>query len=146
MVDVFSSQKRSAIMARIRGQGNKRTELALLSILRRNKITGWRRHQPLFGKPDFVFHQQHLVLFVDGCFWHCCPKHSTRPVSNRAFWIQKLERNRVRDQLVNQTLRKAGWKVIRIWQHDLTRKNEAQIANRINKHLAPGGRNEGRKR
>ncbi|WP_096361786.1 very short patch repair endonuclease [Sulfuricaulis limicola] len=136
MADVFSSQKRSAIMARIRGRENKRTELALVGILRRNKITGWRRHQPLFGRPDFVFHQQRLVLFVDGCFWHCCPKHATQPGSNRAFWMRKLQRNRARDRLVNQTLRKAGWKVVRIWQHDLTRKNEVRVVTRISKRLA----------
>jgi DNA mismatch endonuclease (patch repair protein) len=139
MTDIFSSQKRSAIMARIRGRGNKLTELTLLSILRRHKITGWRRHQPLFGKPDFIFPQQRLALFVDGCFWHCCPKHSTQPVSNRAFWKRKLARNRSRDQLVNQTLRKTGWKVIRVWQHDLTRKNGAKTAARISKHLALTG-------
>ena len=130
-------------MARVHSRGNKRTELALLSILRHHKITGWRRHQPLFGKPDFAFQQQRLALFVDGCFWHCCPKHSTRPASNRAFWMQKLARNRARDVLVNQTLRKDGWKVIRIWQHDLTQKNEAQIAARVRKYLAAAGHKEG---
>lgn len=138
MADVFSSQKRSAIMARIRGSGNARTELALLSILRHYKITGWRRRLPLFGKPDFVFPQQRLALFVDGCFWHNCPKHSTLPATNCEFWMQKFARNSARDQLVNQTLRKAGWKVIRIWQHELTRKNESQIAARIIKYLAAG--------
>jgi DNA mismatch endonuclease (patch repair protein) len=139
MVDVFSAHKRSAIMSRIRSRGNKLTELALLGILRRHKITGWRRNQPVFGKPDFIFPQRRIAVFVDGCFWHCCPKHSTLPASNRTFWMRKLARNQVRDQLVNQTLRNAGWKVIRIWQHDLTQKSEAKTAARINKNLALAG-------
>ena len=133
-------------MARVRGRGNERTELALLSVLRRHRITGWRRYQSVFGKPDFVFSRQRLAMFVDGCFWHCCPKHATQPASNRAFWMQKLARNRARDRLVNKTLSKAGWKVFRIWQHDLTRKNELQLAARIRKHLGAAGHAEGTKR
>lgn len=144
MADIFSSQKRTAIMARIRGTGNARTELALLNIFRHYKITGWRRRLPLFGKPDFVFRKQRLVLFVDGCFWHNCPKHATLPGSNSEFWIEKFARNRARDQVVNQTLRKAGWKVIRVWQHELTRKNEPRVVARIKKYLAAGDKKKGR--
>ncbi|MGA3268255.1 MAG: very short patch repair endonuclease [Verrucomicrobiota bacterium] len=103
-------------MSRIRGRGNRETELALAELLRRNKITGWRRHQPVFGKPDFIFPKFRLALFVDGCFWHCCPKHATKPRNNRAFWRHKLSSNRKRDQLVTRTLRKTGWRVIRIWE------------------------------
>ncbi|MEK6375341.1 MAG: very short patch repair endonuclease [Acidobacteriota bacterium] len=136
VADVFSSQKRSAIMSRVRSRGNTRTELALLSIFRRQGIVGWRRKQAIFGNPDFVFRRQRLAVFVDGCFWHCCPKHETRPASNRTFWRRKLKRNRARDRLVNRTLRNAGWKVCRIWQHDLTRRNEEHLARRIRKHLA----------
>jgi DNA mismatch endonuclease (patch repair protein) len=146
MADVFSRRKRSAIMARVRSCGNERTEVALLRVLRRQRITGWRRHRPVFGKPDFVFPKQRLAIFVDGCFWHSCPKHSTQPVSNRSFWMRKLVRNSARDRLVNRALRKAGWKVIRIWQHDLTRKNEVKIAARISRQFASGRRDEGRNR
>jgi DNA mismatch endonuclease (patch repair protein) len=56
---------------------------------------------------------------VDGCFWHCCPIHGELPATNRTFWKRKLERNRKRDLLVNKTLRQRGWKVLRLWQHDL---------------------------
>ena len=135
MADVFSARKRSEIMARVRGRGNERTELALLNILRRQNISGWRRHQTVFGKPDFVFREHRLAVFVDGCFWHCCPRHATKPASNRRFWRQKLARNKARDRLVNFTLRKAGWTVLRVWQHELTRKNESRVAVRIRKYL-----------
>lgn len=122
MPDVFTKAKRSEVMSLIRGRGNKDTELALAKLFRRNKITGWRRNQKVFGKPDFVFPKLKLAMFVDGCFWHGCPKHATKPKQNRAFWQRKLSRNKQRDQIVNRALRKAGWRVARIWECDLARR------------------------
>jgi len=135
MPDVFTKAKRSEVMSRIRGRGNKDTELALARLLRRHRIKGWRRHQAVFGKPDFVFKQARLAVFVDGCFWHGCPKHATKPKHNRAFWRRKLAANQQRDQIVNGTLRKAGWRVIRIWEHDFVKKNEARLRRRIQRAL-----------
>jgi DNA mismatch endonuclease (patch repair protein) len=131
VTDVFSKLKRSEVMSRIRSRGNKDTELALAKLLRRHGITGWRRNQPVFGKPDFVFRQVRLALFVDGCFWHGCPKHGTQPVGNRSFWKKKFARNQTRDRLVTQTLRKLGWRVLRIWEHEIASKNEARLFRRI---------------
>lgn len=119
MPDVFTKTKRSEVMSRIRGRGNKATEIALARLLRQNKITGWRRHLPIFGKPDFTFPRHRLVIFVDGCFWHGCRKHSNMPGSNQSYWKKKLARNSLRDRLVTRTLRKQGWYVLRIWEHDL---------------------------
>jgi len=119
MADVFSRTKRSDIMSRIRGRENKATELALATLLRRGAVKGWRRHLPVEGTPDFAFPQDHVAIFVDGCFWHRCPKHSTLPTTNRAFWRHKLDANRTRDQKVNRQLRKHGWRVLRIWEHEL---------------------------
>src|ERR1035437_8479173 len=104
MSDVFTKAKRSEVMSGIRGRGNKATELALAKLFRRNKITGWRRNQKVFGKPDFIFPKLKLAVFVDGCFWHGCPKHETKPKNNRAFWQRKLSANKKRDLLVNITL------------------------------------------
>jgi len=123
MADVFTKAKRSEVMSRIRGSGNKGTELALAKLFRRYRVTGWRRNQTLFGKPDFTFCRQRAVVFVDGCFWHGCPKHCTMPVSNRAFWGGKLTANKERDLLVTKTLRRQGWRVIRIWEHELAGKD-----------------------
>lgn len=120
MADVFTKAKRSEVMSRIRGSGNKGTELALAKLFRKHGVTGWRRNQPLFGKPDFTFRRQRVVVFVDGCFWHGCPIHFNMPVNNQAFWERKLEANKERDRLVTQTLRKKGWRVIRVWEHDLS--------------------------
>jgi DNA mismatch endonuclease (patch repair protein) len=121
MADVFSKKKRSQVMAAIHSSGNRGTEIKLVSIFRANKISGWRRNQKLIGKPDFVFRRERLALFVDGCFWHCCPKHGRKPGSNSNFWLAKFERNKSRDKKVSLELKKFGWRVLRLWEHELAK-------------------------
>jgi DNA mismatch endonuclease (patch repair protein) len=135
MSDVFTSQKRSEVMSRIRGTGNKATELKLAAMFRAYGFKGWRRHQPLFGKPDFVFSKCKVVVFVDGCFWHGCPKHGAKPRTNSEFWMRKLLANRTRDTIVTRTLRKQGWRVLRIWEHNLTKKREHVLVRRLRRIL-----------
>jgi DNA mismatch endonuclease (patch repair protein) len=120
MADVFTRKKRSEVMARIRSRNNRDTELLFASILRANSIWGWRRHARIMGRPDFVFRQQRIAVFVDGCFWHCCPKCGNMPATNYEFWRAKLGKNKVRDKLVTTTLRAEGWKVLRVWEHELS--------------------------
>lgn len=115
-MDTFNRQKRSWIMAQVKCGGNRTTEVRLISVLRENGISGWRRRYPLHGRPDFVFSKARVAVFVDGCFWH---GHSTKchmPQSNRAYWERKIARNVARDRLVTRTLREKGWKVVRIWE------------------------------
>jgi DNA mismatch endonuclease (patch repair protein) len=165
MPDVFSKAKRSEVMSRIRSRGNKDTEVALAKLFRRHKITGWRRqlklrvtsgkrrvtrkarvsglspvtrHLSLSVRPDFIFQKIRLALFVDGCFWHGCPKHGTQPKGNRAFWKNKFARNRARDFLVTRALRRANWRVLRVWEHELVRKDEIRLLRRIRRALAGG--------
>ena len=135
MADVFTKAKRSDVMSRIRSKGNAKTELRLLAILRLGGITGWRRHVNLPGKPDFVFRQSRLAVFVDGCFWHGCPRCYRRPSSKRQYWDAKVSRNRARDRAVTRELRKAGWRVIRVWEHGLRDPIRClrRITNRQNK-------------
>lgn len=135
MVDVFSVTKRSEVMSRIRGRGNEATELALVAFLRRHGIVGWRRQVQLFGSPDFVFKKHRVAVFVDGCFWHGCPKHATQPKSNQAFWAAKLARNKARDCLVTHTLRQRGWRVLRVWQHELSLNNDLRLFRRFRKAI-----------
>ena len=118
-------------MSRIRGSGNKATELKLVVIFRIHGVTGWRRQAAVFGKPDFVFPKLRVAVFVDGCFWHGCPIHATQPKQNAAFWFTKIERNKARDRLVTRTLRAQGWRVMRIWEHELKRKNEKRLLARF---------------
>jgi DNA mismatch endonuclease (patch repair protein) len=131
MTDIFTQAKRSAVMSRIRGTGNKATELRLMQIFRANGITDWRRGSKLPGKPDFVFPKLKTAVFVDGCFWHGCPRHATQPKTNAAFWREKIARNRARDRQVNRLLRAKGWKVVRVWEHALKRKDEAKLIRRL---------------
>jgi DNA mismatch endonuclease (patch repair protein) len=121
-------------MARVKGRENRATELRLIQIFRDFKIRGWRRRAALFGSPDFVFPKSKLAVFVDGCFWHGCSKHGAVPATNREFWINKLTRNKERDRLVGRELRKTGWTVLRIWQHDL--KKPKLVASRVSRSLA----------
>jgi DNA mismatch endonuclease (patch repair protein) len=130
-VDVFTKAKRSQVMSRIRGYGNKDTELALIRVFRAHRMTGWRRHQQVFGKPDFVFPKLRLAVFVDGCFWHGCPKHGKKPSTNSQFWEEKLETNKKRDRRVNRVLRNDGWRVIRVWEHELASSKQPRLAARI---------------
>jgi G:T-mismatch repair DNA endonuclease (very short patch repair protein) len=72
-----------------------------------------------------------VALFVDGCFWHGCPKHATMPANNRTFWRAKFTRNAQRDRDVTRALRKAGWRVMRVWECALARRRESATARRI---------------
>jgi DNA mismatch endonuclease (patch repair protein) len=192
--DIFTKAKRSAVMAAIRGSGNKDTELRMMALLRAHGIKGWRRqirmriadtgnrkaeggnrnraerdslpnaarrgaaaaaskgkarcaaagslrspHSAFRISPvsvDFVFRRERVALFVDGCYWHACPKHGTMPAGNRAFWKAKLARNTERDRTVTRALRKAGWTVLRIWEHDLAPKHWPRVARRVARALA----------
>lgn len=161
MPDVFTRRKRSAVMARIRSRGNRDTELALAALLRRHHLTGWRRHVEIRRpksevrsfrvRPDFVFPQERVAVFVDGCFWHGCPRHSpparwlrkssmpeaSRPAGGRPartgkrFWREKLAANRARDRAVNRALRAAGWRVVRIWEHELRAPDPSRLVGRL---------------
>lgn len=132
MADRVPPHKRSQIMAKIRSEGNRSTELALASLFRRAGIKGWRRHVPLPGKPDFAFPRLRVAVFVDGCFWHGHKHRCRLPSANRAYWSRKIERNRARDQAVNKVLRDMGWRVIRIWEHLVPR---PRTVMRIKRHL-----------
>jgi DNA mismatch endonuclease (patch repair protein) len=105
VADIFTKRKRSAVMSAIRSRGNAATELRLITVFRAHGITGCRRgatlRWPAEGaklkafrvKPDFVFRARQLAVFVDGCFWHGCPLHATRPKTNAAFWCNKIAAN-----------------------------------------------------
>lgn len=97
-------------------------ELALRRLLH---ARGWRyrvNHRVNVGessvRPDVVFTRRRVAVFVDGCFWHGCPQHMSWPKSNEDFWRQKIERNMRRDQEQDRLLKSAGWRVVRIWEHE----------------------------
>jgi DNA mismatch endonuclease (patch repair protein) len=74
-----------------------------------------------------VFARAEVAVFVDGCFWHGCPKHQTIPKANPDYWIPKLKRNKARDREVDDVLRASGWTVVRIWEHDDVQRSTERI-------------------
>jgi DNA mismatch endonuclease, patch repair protein len=124
-----TTPQRSRIMSAIRSKGNKTTEVRLIKIMRGHNITGWRRNWPLPGKPDFVFPKYRLAVFVDGCFWHGCPRCYIEPRKNTNFWREKINRNKSRDRNSSRMLKIKGWHPMRIWEHALV--NDIAVANRL---------------
>lgn len=145
MPDVFSKAKRSEVMSRIRSHGNKDTEQRLANVFGAHGITGWRRQVqlsiPLEGinrgrvRPDFVFRAERLAIFVDGCFWHGCPEHFRLPQTRQKFWDAKITRNQARDAAVTKALRRKGWRVLRLWEHELAEKREKRLLARLRRLL-----------
>lgn len=133
MTDNVTKQKRSEIMASVKSEGNRSTEITFVRILRNNHITGWRCQPRLFGKPDFVFRRERVAVFIDGCFWHGCPLCYRRPKSSRKYWDAKVHANMARDKRVTNTLRRHGWSVLRIWEHEL--KQPEKVIPRIEAKL-----------
>jgi len=116
------SVTRSKTMGAIRGKHNRTTERALRMALVRSRLTGWSLHANLPGKPDFYFHRQKLAVFVDGCFWHGCPRCGHVPKTRAAFWSAKFTRNRGRARQVSRQLGASGIHVLRFWEHELKSK------------------------
>ena len=115
-----SSEAISRIM-----RGNRKTNTKPELTLRRELFSRGLRYRKNLAlrtrigivRPDIVFPRERVAVFVDGCFWHSCPLHGSRPAKNRAYWDTKLARNRARDELVSETLSEEGWLVVRIWEH-----------------------------
>jgi len=143
MADNMSKEQRSFTMSRIRSNNNNSTELKLLDILLQHNISGWERDSNIIGKPDFVFFEKQIAIFIDGCFWHGCPKCFNMPKSNEEYWSVKITQNKKRARFVNSELKRNGWKVIRIWEHSF--KRPSFILKKIIKALEGGGAKMNRK-
>ncbi|MEI6632826.1 MAG: very short patch repair endonuclease [Chlamydiota bacterium] len=140
-MDKYTVSVRSRIMAAVKPRGNKSTELQMVGLLRRHGFVGWRRHYPVLGTPDFCWPSKKTAMFVDGCFWHGCPRFDRKPRSNIAFWKAKIERNRQHDRRITSTLKRLGWTVLRIWECQV---NSARTLSRL-KSTIPTGRHRSRR-
>lgn len=132
-------------------RGNRRTdtrpELRLRSGLHRRGLR-FRKDYPIRPdsgrpvRPDVVFPRARIAVFVDGCFWHSCPEHGHAPMANSAYWGPKLQRNVARDKETNRRLEKAGWRVVRVWEHedttDAADRVEALIRGEPSPQATPG--------
>jgi DNA mismatch endonuclease (patch repair protein) len=128
-------------MRAIRSKENITTEIAMIKVFRRNKITGWRRNYRLLGKPDFIFPKSNLAVFVDGCFWHGHACLKPRDSLKKGFWKEKIERNQKRDRLINKAWKDKGWKVVRVWECEIEKRNYNKKLNLIKSLLEEKAQN-----
>jgi DNA mismatch endonuclease (patch repair protein) len=115
-----SSEKMRSRMSRQR-QRDTGPEVALRSELHRRGFRYFVDREPVLGlrrRADLIFPRHRIAVFVDGCYWHGCPTHGTIPKTNAEWWKAKLSTNRKRDRDTDRRMQEAGWKVIRIWEHE----------------------------
>lgn len=125
MTDKFSLEVRSNIMSKIKGKDTKpeiRLRKALHALGYRYSLK--KRFKELNFRPDIVMVSRKTVIFLDGCFWHKCPKCFKAPKSRKEYWGPKIARNVERDRMQTEFLKKNGWKVIRIWEHEVNKDME----------------------
>lgn len=139
MPDVFSAEKRSWIMSRVRNADTE-PELVLRRALWQSGVRGWRiRPRSVLGAPDVVFPRLRLAVFVDGGFWHGHPRRF-RFGRSGAFWDMKIAGNIARDRRTRSKLRRQGWSVIRLWDFDVRRSPERAAGRVQSKILTLGTR------
>jgi DNA mismatch endonuclease, patch repair protein len=136
-MDTLTKHERSALMSKVRSTGNRSTEKRLRLALVRSGIRGWRMHpRSIPGQPDFWFPSGRVAVFVDGCFWHGCPRCLRLPKGNRAYWRSKIDGNRKRARRVARLLRAKGIRVLRVWEHRLrTDVGRTQVVDQISKRF-----------
>lgn len=117
MADNLTKQQRSYNMSMIHSK-NTKPELVARPLMRK---LGFSYQPCMYGKPDFASSKEKTVVFIDGCFWHKCPRHFKLPKSNTAYWRKKIDRNVLRDRQVNTYYKKKGWKVARVWEHEIAK-------------------------
>ncbi len=144
MTDNLSPADRRKTMQAVKGKGT-RLEKRLWAALAQMGLRGWNKNvKEVVGKPDVVFPDQHVIIFIDGCFWHGCPVCRRKlPVTNREYWERKINRNISLAKTHNRKLRRGGWIVIRIWEHEMA--DISKVRSRILKALMALGLNPGKR-
>ena len=129
MTGFVTDPQRSARMSRQRSKDTG-PEMALRRALFARGLRYYVHRRPL---PDFrrtadvVFPRQRIAVFLDGCFWHGCPQHGNTPQPNSWYWPEKIARNQARDAGTNNALQAAGWRVVRVWEHE----DPTDVADRV---------------
>ncbi|PIP24242.1 MAG: very short patch repair endonuclease [Candidatus Nealsonbacteria bacterium CG02_land_8_20_14_3_00_37_10] len=132
MADTVSKRKRSEIMRAVKSKDTK-IEIAFRKAIWRKGFRYSKNSSRYFGKPDIVLKKYKAAIFLDSCFWHGCKKHCRIPTARKKYWTKKIERNKQRDKKVDRYYKKIGWKVVRIWEHNM--KNINVVISKIVKTL-----------
>lgn len=127
--DILTRQKRSILMSRIRSSGSKMETMFVANLRSRCKHRFKVNDHTVFGKPDIVFHNSKVCVFLDSDFWHGWQYSRWKHLLKTDFWRTKIQRNRERDRKVTRKLRHHGWKVLRIWEHNLREGFENEIVS-----------------
>jgi DNA mismatch endonuclease (patch repair protein) len=143
MADNLKPEDRRKTMQAVKGKATT-PERRLFAMLAGMGLKGWRKHAgDIIGKPDVVFNNEHVAIFVDGCFWHGCPhcQRKLKPETNRQYWERKINRNIELAKSNNQKLLENQWVVIRIWEHELkTPSDRERIRDEIRQVLNSGNK------
>ena len=130
MTDIFTPEKRSWVMSRIRSK-NTGIERRMCSLFRKNGLH-YRRYPKVFGNPDFIV-EKSVLVFCDGDFWHGYKYDSNKKMAKK-FWREKIEGNMRRDKRTNRMLRSNGYSVLRLWEHNINR-NPDKCIRKVRKSL-----------
>ncbi len=133
MTDVLTKKQRSYCMSQIRAKDTQ-PEIIFRKAISGSGIRGYRLNYRLIGKPDIVFPKKKIAIFIDGCFWHKCPKCFPELSTRKKYWVKKIQSNMDRDKRINKELRRMGWRIIRVWEHE-TKNNLSNCFLKIKKVL-----------
>ena len=134
MADIFTKEKRSEVMSKIRPEGTK-PELLVFSYLRKNKIHFQKHYKRAAGSPDIAVPSKKLAVFIDGDFWHGYQFSRWKHKLPQVYWQDKIETNIKRDKKTFAKLRRDGWKVMRVWEHNLTKRRRDLTLVRVKDFL-----------
>jgi len=135
VTDVFSKEKRSWIMSRIRSK-NTKIDLKMKQVLSKSGYK-FEMYPKMFGSPDFAIRSKKIIIFCDGDFWHGYKYHEKKKPAKK-YWRKKITSNIKRDRSVSRRLRRDGWSVLRLWEHDINgnpEKCRRKIMRKISQHL-----------
>jgi DNA mismatch endonuclease, patch repair protein len=125
LTDVVDKLTRSRMMSNIKSVSQ--LEKLVNKELWKKGVRARRNVKDLYGKPDWAIKKYKVVIFLDSCFWHACPIHGNMPKNNREFWEKKLMRNVERDREVTNFYQENGWKILRIWEHEVKQDLETSV-------------------
>jgi len=128
-MDVLTKKQRSYCMSRIKSKDTN-LEVLFRKYIWSKGLRGYFVKNKIQGKPDLYFPKKRIAVFIDGCFWHKCPKCFIAPKNNARFWKNKIDKNVKRDKQINKLLKTNGIKIIRFWEHEI-RKDPAKCFKKI---------------